>query len=177
MAGLDDDDRASMEARNAAMKEQMNGLLDKFNEQTRLLEEAQQAAASTTATVTSEDGSVTVTVDATGAMTDLRFEAKSFKQADPEKFARIVMQTVHTASTQVKQSMAELVGPVTEDLPDLSELVDGAPSLRGLMPKMPDFSEPPAQSEPEAAAADSPQARRSGRNDFDDDQPDSWLVN
>ncbi|MFC7342134.1 YbaB/EbfC family nucleoid-associated protein [Saccharopolyspora griseoalba] len=88
MAGLDDDDRASMEARNAAMKERMNGLLDKFHGQTRLLEEAQQAASSTTATTTSEDGPVTVTVDATGAITDLPFDAKSFKQADPQKFAR-----------------------------------------------------------------------------------------
>jgi DNA-binding protein YbaB len=189
VAGPGDDDRASMEARNAAMKEQMNGLLDKFNEQTKLLEEAQQAAAATTATVTSEDGAVTVTVDATGAIADLQFDAKAFKQADPTKFAQTVMQTVHTAAMRVKKAMSDMVAPVTQDLPDLSDLVEGAPSLRGLMPEMPDFSEvsepapePPRAEPPKSERAEPeqpgrPQRRRPVGGHPDDDLPDSWLVN
>lgn len=142
------EDRATLEARNAAIKEQVSGLLDKFHQQTAILEQAQEAASSTTATVTSEDGSVTITVDASGAMTSLDFATKNFQRTDPQKLSQTVIETLHTASTQVKKQMADLVAPATEDLPDLPDLIEGAPSLKGLMPEIPDFTEQPAPGSP-----------------------------
>ncbi|SFS93145.1 YbaB/EbfC family nucleoid-associated protein [Saccharopolyspora flava] len=174
-----DDDRATLQARNAAIKEQVNGLLDKFHQQTALLEQAQSAASSATATVTSPDGLVTATVDATGTITELEFASKNFQRTDPKQLARTVRETVHAASAQVKKQMADLVAPVTEDLPDLPDLIDGAPSLKGLLPEMPDLSEPSAPAQPprlESAPQSRLPRRRPVDDDPDDDAPDSWLV-
>lgn len=190
-------DRAEMEARNAAIKAQVDGLLEKFEQQTRTLQEAQAAASTASATVTSPDGSVTVTVDSAGTMTNLEFSAKSFQRSDPRVVARTVQETLQAATVQVKSQMADLLSPVTQDLPDLSDLIDGAPSLKGLMPKMPDFSESPKAPEPLASqaspspsaapaspGADQPepkptQPQRARRQQADDDpefdEPDSWL--
>lgn len=97
--------RSALEARNAAMREQVDGLLDRFNQQPRQLQEAQAAAASTTATVTSRDGSVTVTVDSSGALANLEFASSSFQRSDPKQVARTVIETVRAATLEVKQQM------------------------------------------------------------------------
>lgn len=176
------EDRATLEARNAAIKEQVSGLLDKFHQQTAILEQAQEAASSTTATVTSEDGSVTITVDASGAMTSLDFATKNFQRTDPQKLSQTVIETLHAASAQVKKQMADLVAPATEDLPDLPDLIEGAPSLKGLMPEIPDFTEQPAPAQapqapaPQAPASSGQPRRRPVDDDPDDDLPGTWLV-
>jgi DNA-binding protein YbaB len=170
-------DRAALEARNAAIREQVDSLLEKFNEQSRQLQEAQTAAAAATATVTSSDGLVTATVDSSGMLTKLEFAEKSFQRTDPARFARTVTETVRSAAMQVKQQMSDLMAPITEGLPDLSDLVEGAPSLKGLMPKMPDFTEQPSPPQPEPRAeAPNPNRRRPASADPDDDEPGSWLV-
>jgi len=61
------DDRARLEARNSAMKDRVDSLLEQFEKQTEQLRGAQAAAAETSATVTSQDGLVRATIDSTGS--------------------------------------------------------------------------------------------------------------
>ncbi len=131
------------------MKNQVDELLEQFNRQTEQLHEAQAAAAQATATLTSPDGLVTVTVDAAGVLSQLRFAPNTFERSNPESLARTVQDLVRRGTLQVKQQVAELMRPLTEDLPDLSDFIEGAPSLKGLLPEIPDYRPP----EPEAAPA------------------------
>lgn len=185
------DDRAQKEARNAAMRETVDQLMDKFNRQTAQLREAQQAASELSAELSSPDGLVKVTVDAQGTLTDLTLAQTTFERTRPEALARTIKDLIRQGTLQVKQQQAELFRPLTAGMPDLSEIVEGAPSLAGLMPDIPDFTEP----EPEPAPAPDPESqtimrrdnpvpppapkpapRRPRPKDDDDEMPDSWMT-
>ncbi|MEV6906328.1 YbaB/EbfC family nucleoid-associated protein [Amycolatopsis sp. NPDC051071] len=143
------DDSARLEARNAAMKDQVDTLLEQFERQTAQLREAQDAASQLAATVVSQDGLVRATIDATGTLSKLEIQPNTFERTTPAQLANTVLALVRQGSLQVKQQVADLMAPITEGLPDLSDLIDGAPSLQGLMPSIPDFlAEEEEQAEP-----------------------------
>ena len=140
------DDRARLEARNAAMKDQVDTLLEQFERQTAQLRDAQAAAAETTAQVTSPDGLVRATIDAGGSLAKLEFQPSTFERTTPAQLANTVQTLVRQGSLQVKQKIADLMAPITEGLPDLADLIEGAPSLQGLVPPIPEFL--PEEEEP-----------------------------
>jgi DNA-binding protein YbaB len=197
------DDNARLEARNAAMKDQVDTLLEQFERQTAQLRDAQQAASETSATVVSKDGLVRATIDATGTLAKLEIQPNAFERTNPAQLANTVLHLVRQGSLQVKQQVADLMAPITEGLPDLSDLIEGAPSLQGLMPAIPDFlaEEEPVQSKsdddfedpllrnetatpisppptpPPAPPAPKPIPKRVRQTDDDEEEPpSSWLT-
>jgi DNA-binding protein YbaB len=186
------DDRARLEARNAAMKDQMDTLLENFERQTAQLRDAQAAAAETTAQVSSPDGLVRATIDAGGSLAKLEFAPNTFERTTPAQLANTVQSLVRQGSMQVKQKIADLMAPITEGLPDLADLVEGAPSLAGLVPPIPEFvaEEAPAprpesfedggsilrnEQPPVPAPKPAPKRVRPPR-DEDDEPPSSWMT-
>ncbi|WP_020642518.1 YbaB/EbfC family nucleoid-associated protein [Amycolatopsis balhimycina] len=185
------DDRAQLEARNAAMKDRMDTLLENFERQTAQLRDAQAAAAETTATVASSDGLVRATIDAGGSLAKLEFAPNTFERTTPAQLANTVQTLVRHGSLQVKQKIADLMAPITEGLPDLADLVEGAPSLAGLVPPIPDFAEeeeapaPRSESFEEAGSIlrneqvppprPTPKRVRPPR-DEDEEPPSSWMT-
>jgi DNA-binding protein YbaB len=187
------DDRARLEARNAAMKDQVDTLLENFERQTAQLRDAQAAAAETTAQVASPDGLVRATIDAGGSLAKLEFAPNTFERTTPAQLANTVETLVRQGSLQVKQKIADLMAPITEGLPDLADLVEGAPSLAGLVPPIPEFVEeeptprPESLEDPDAGAimrndqpapppAPAPKRARPPRADEDEDPPSSWMT-
>jgi len=195
------DDSARLEARNAAMKDQVDTLLEQFERQTAQLRDAQEAASQTSATVVSQDGLVRATIDATGTLAKLEIQPNAFERTTPAQLANTVLTLVRQGSLQVKQQVAELMAPITEGLPDLSDLIEGAPSLQGLMPSIPDFlaeeeeaapsksdedfdaplmikdDTPPPPSAPPAPPAPKPVPKRVRRHDDDEEEPpSSWMT-
>ncbi len=128
--------------RQARLRESVNELLGEFERRTEQLGKARQAAAALTATVRSPDGSVQATVDATGMLTELRLSPNAFDHFRPTTLARAVTDLVRRATVQVRRQRADLMRPLTEGLPDLSDLVEGAPSLTDMLPKIPDDPDP-----------------------------------
>jgi DNA-binding protein YbaB len=187
------DDRARLEARNAAMKDQMDTLLENFERQTAQLRDAQAAAAETTAQVSSPDGLVRATIDAGGSLAKLEFAPNTFERTTPAQLANTVQSLVRQGSLQVKQKIADLMAPITEGLPDLADLVEGAPSLAGLVPPIPDFVEEEAPAPrpsyeeggsilrndavppPVPAQKPTPKRVRPPR-DEDEEPPSSWMT-
>ncbi|MEU0464258.1 YbaB/EbfC family nucleoid-associated protein [Amycolatopsis sp. NPDC006131] len=185
------DDQARMEARNAAMRNTVDELLEQFNRQTAQLHEAQQAASELSAELSSPDGLVKVTIDAQGTLADLKLAPTTFDRTRPEALARTISDLVRRGMLQVKQQQAELFRPLTAGMPDLSDFIEGAPSLAGLMPDIPDFTEPepepepaPAQDSesilrrdtPPAPPAPKPTTRRPRPAGDDDEMPDTWMT-
>ncbi|ONI88926.1 hypothetical protein ALI22I_17965 [Saccharothrix sp. ALI-22-I] len=186
------DDRARLEARNAAMKEQVNSLMDTFNRQAGMLRDAQTAAAQTTASLTSKDGLVRAAVDSGGVLTQLEFAPSAFERSTPEALARSVLHLAREGASQVKRQVNDLMSPLTEGLPDLSDLVEGAPSLSALLPRF-DAPVPPPVTPDEDSFEDRsalahraeqarttpppppPPAARPRRTSDEDELPDSWL--
>ncbi|KFZ83543.1 hypothetical protein ED92_06480 [Amycolatopsis sp. MJM2582] len=198
------DDSARLEARNAAMKDQVDTLLEQFERQTAQLRDAQEAASQTSATVVSQDGLVRATIDATGTLAKLEIQPNAFERTNPAQLANTVLTLVRQGSLQVKQQVAELMAPITEGLPDLSDLIEGAPSLQGLVPVIPDFlaaeeegepvksdedfdaplmikddtpPPPPPPAAPPAPPTPKPVPKRVRQQDDDEEEPpSSWLT-
>nr|WP_184905857.1 YbaB/EbfC family nucleoid-associated protein [Amycolatopsis umgeniensis] len=184
------------------MKDQVDTLLEQFERQTAQLKDAQEAASQTSATVVSQDGLVRATIDATGTLAKLEIQPNAFERTNPAQLANTVLTLVRQGSLQVKQQVAELMAPITEGLPDLSDLIEGAPSLQGLMPAIPDFlaeeEEPPAKPDEDfdaplmikddappppppappvpPAPKPIPKRVRQSQDDDEEEPPSSWLT-
>ena len=150
--------RAELEARNAAMRENVENLMADLRRRTTELADAQARAAAVTGAATSADGLVEVQVNPAGVLTDLRFAPTAFQRSTPEKLARSVIETAQTAARSARAQVEGVLAPL-QGQTDLSELVEGAPSFVDLLRPPP----PP----PEAEA---PRRRDRPRVDDDDEE-------
>ncbi|MDU0292442.1 YbaB/EbfC family nucleoid-associated protein [Saccharothrix longispora] len=144
--------RAELEARNAAMREQVDSLLAELNKKTAELRETQAKAMAITASAVSKDGSVRATVDSAGALTSLEFSASAFERTTPDKLARLTTETVQQAVAKARTELNEVLAPAQQGASvDLSEMLPGVPSLSDLIPKppvVPQSSTPPRRPAP-----------------------------
>ncbi|MFD7653114.1 YbaB/EbfC family nucleoid-associated protein [Actinosynnema sp. NPDC059797] len=130
--------RAELEARNAAMREQVDSLLGELRKKTSELRETQERAMAITATAASPDGSVRATVDSAGALTKLEFSANAFDRTTPDRLARLTTETVSQAVAKARTELNEVLAPAQQGPSiDLSEMLPGVPSLSDLIPKPP----------------------------------------
>jgi hypothetical protein len=104
--------------------------------------------------VTLPDGLVEATVDSSGMLTGLKIAPSAFERTRPEVLSRTILELTRRGVAQVRQQANELMKPLTEGLPDLSDLVAGSPSLAALVPKLPEPPAPEPQ-RPPAGYADS----------------------
>jgi DNA-binding protein YbaB len=140
------DRRAQLEARNAAMRQQVNSLLAGLNRQFTALQEAQLQAAEVTGRATSADDLVTVTVNAVGIVTDVQFASSAFDRSTPDKLARSVVTVAQQAANAAQQQVEDALAPARGELPDLPDVVPGAPSLKDLLPNQSSTNRRPQQS-------------------------------
>ena len=80
------DDRAAMQARNAARRDTLDGLLAIFHKQTAQLQEAQQARS---------------------APSGLKIAPSAFERIRPETLSRTILELTRRASSQVRQPAAD----------------------------------------------------------------------
>ncbi|MER7083981.1 Conserved DNA-binding protein YbaB [Saccharopolyspora kobensis] len=180
MSGRDDfgAGRQDLAARNAALRDQIDNMLSDLRRRTAEIQEKQDAAARQTFEVASDDGMVTVRVDATGTVQELALSSKAFERTTPEKLARSITSVIREASGTAQRRLQSEFAPLadTSDVPD----VPGVPSLAGLLNRGP-LVQPPdpelerrQRREEDTAAASShrsepPQVRTKPEDDWDDD--------
>ncbi|APU13167.1 MULTISPECIES: YbaB/EbfC family nucleoid-associated protein [Actinoalloteichus] len=130
--------RAELEARNAAMRENMTSLLEGIGRQTEQLKQAQEQALATTGRATSRDGLVTVAVNSAGIVTDLQLSSAAFRSTTPLKLSETIVLTMQAAARNARAQADEAFAPIMADMPDLPDFFAGAPSLKGLIPPAPE---------------------------------------
>ncbi|MEO6086461.1 MAG: YbaB/EbfC family nucleoid-associated protein [Umezawaea sp.] len=126
--------RAALEARNAALRTQVDSMLANLERQTSALRDAQAEAVAKTGSATSPDGLVHVVVNAAGIATDVRFAPNAFERSTPDKLAQSVVQVIQRAALDVRAQADAAMAPFQQDVPDLPDLFPGAPSLKDLLP-------------------------------------------
>lgn len=149
------DRRAQLEARNAAMRENVAQLMTDLHRRTADLAEAQAKANAVTGKATSDDGLVRVEVNPAGVLTNIEFSQVTFERLTPERLARVVLQTTQAAARQAREQVDGVLAPLQENSADLSNLFEGAPSFADLL-------RPPATAESTSGNA------RTRRDDDDD---------
>jgi DNA-binding protein YbaB len=146
-------------------------------------EEIQERMATANATVSSPDESVTVTVGAGGALTDVRFSPRAYQRA-PQQLASLLMQTIGRAQRQVSAEIgtafAGLVGESSTamSLFDQFRPPEPPPEPNGPVPPVPPPPPPPVAPPPPRPVAQPPaQPRGPVRREVRelDEEPDWWI--
>lgn len=124
---------------NERLQEDMATMLSGLSHQMRGIAEVQKKRSLLTATVLAEDRRIEVTVNADGVLIDTKF-ADDVLDLTMDEIAVAVTKAVQDAAAQVQQKARELMDPLLthrNSMPKLSEIVEGAPDLGGLIPQPP----------------------------------------
>jgi DNA-binding protein YbaB len=159
---------SELEARNAALRGQVDSMLANLERQTAQLKEAQAEAMAKVGRATSQDGLVEVTVNAGGIVTAVTFAPAAFDRSTPEKLGQSVVATIQKAALSAREQADAALAPYQEGIPDLPDLFPGMPSLKDLIPTPPPVpqSQPEAQSQPRGDDDEPPESfmdRRGGQ--------------
>ncbi|MFJ1460650.1 YbaB/EbfC family nucleoid-associated protein [Nocardia sp. N2S4-5] len=119
----------ALRSANYGMRNQVDHMLDLLADQRTQLAAVQQQLDTARFTATSPDGSVEVTVDASGVLTDVRFSENALR-GTAEQLSTSVTETGRAAARQAQEQTRQLLTPLADAMPDLPDLVPGAPSLR-----------------------------------------------
>ncbi|MEV6243097.1 YbaB/EbfC family nucleoid-associated protein [Lentzea sp. NPDC051838] len=151
-----------LEARNAALRGQVDTMLANLERQTAQLKQAQAEAMAKVGRATSQDGLVEVTVNAGGIVTGVRFAPAAFERSTPEKLGQSVVTTIQQAALSAREQADAALAPYQQGIPDLPDLFPGMPSLKDLIPTPP----PIVQSQPQQSDDEPPESfmdRRGGQ--------------
>ncbi len=142
------------QVRNDLLRVELDELLSSFDQQRERLEEVRSRLASTTVTVWSPDNLVRVDSNAAGIPFGVHFDPMAFKRSTPDKLARSTLEAVQTAARRAGEAAQHAIAPLqamSAEVPDLPELIPGAPSVRELFASisgLPATEPPEALSEP-----------------------------
>ncbi|MBF6217790.1 YbaB/EbfC family nucleoid-associated protein [Nocardia abscessus] len=125
-------ERDGLRATNSGMRNQVDHILDALAEQRTHLKEVHEKLSALRCTAESADKLVEVTVDAAGVIVDVRFTPDALRST-PEQLGRSVTEAGREAARRAREQHTAIIAPLTADaeaIPDLPDLVPGAPSLR-----------------------------------------------
>ncbi|NKY26824.1 YbaB/EbfC family nucleoid-associated protein [Nocardia gamkensis] len=149
---MKDSGREAPEERNEALRDQVDSLLEIFEQQRNDLAEAQSTLATTTVTAWSSNNLIRVLSNAAGVPVEVHVEPDAFKRSTPEKLGHSITEAVQAAARLALEATQQAVAPLEASaggIPDLSDLVPGAPSIRDLVRTM--FPEPPTAADEPAS--------------------------
>jgi len=129
-------DRPSLDDLQAAtdeMKRLVDTLMDGLDQQAADIPGVCERLATSRSTVRSSDRLVEVTVDAYGAVLEVRLADNAFTNGQPKRLAVSITEAAKEAARVAELRRTEILAPLTEiggGLPDLPDLFPGMPSLR-----------------------------------------------
>ncbi|MFE1593264.1 YbaB/EbfC family DNA-binding protein [Nocardia sp. NPDC058705] len=148
---MNDDWSAPTRAENNALRAQIDSMLETFNAEKSALLDAQSQAAELVS-VWSADGLVRVSGTIAG-VSEVHIVADAFKRTTPESLGSSVTEAIAELARQTTQVQQQALGSLTGSMPDLSDLVPGAPSMKDLIAQL--TPPPPPLPEPVVEAAPS----------------------
>ncbi|MBF6073498.1 YbaB/EbfC family nucleoid-associated protein [Nocardia beijingensis] len=127
-------ERDGLRSANSGIRNQVDHILDALAQQRPHLAEVRDKLAAVRCTAESADELVAVTVDAAGVLLDVRF-APTALRSTPEQLGRSVTEAGRQAARLARDRHAAIIAPMVAEadgIPDLPDLVPGAPSLRAV---------------------------------------------
>ncbi|MEV4128152.1 YbaB/EbfC family nucleoid-associated protein [Nocardia sp. NPDC049707] len=125
-------EQEGLRSANFGIRNQVESILDALAEQHANRAEIERKVDTARATATSADGLVEVTVDRSGVLIDVRFTADA-AHSTAAQLGRSVTEAGREAARRVREQTTQMLAPVAaaiHAMPDLPDLVLGAPSLR-----------------------------------------------
>ncbi|MGY4098713.1 YbaB/EbfC family nucleoid-associated protein [Nocardia sp. R16R-3T] len=125
-------EREGLRSANFGIRNQVDHILDALAEQRAQLAEVRRQLDAARYSATSPDGLVEVTVDTAGILADVRFTAAAMRSTT-EQLGRSVTEAGRAAARRAQEQTRQMLAPVAaaaDAIPDLPDLIPGAPSLR-----------------------------------------------
>ncbi|WP_067679355.1 YbaB/EbfC family nucleoid-associated protein [Nocardia miyunensis] len=123
--------REGLLSANNGLRNQVEHLLDAYEQKQGRLTEAYRQLEAIRAQAGSPDRSVEVTVDSAGVLADLTLTTAAMRKT-PDELARIIVEAVQAAAGHVHEQHQALIAPVAAELDDMPELADIMPEASGL---------------------------------------------
>ncbi|BAH54513.1 YbaB/EbfC family nucleoid-associated protein [Rhodococcus opacus] len=146
-------DREGLRVREQELQGQIDSMLTTLDRQTQDLHAAQHQVAQLRVSGTSADGLVQVVVNSVGGVVEVHLAPDAFRRSTPESLGRAMTDAARRAGEAAHAESMRIMGSIvsaTETVPDLPDLVPGAPSLRDFLPPLePDVRVLPADPDPD----------------------------
>ncbi|NUS91718.1 MAG: YbaB/EbfC family nucleoid-associated protein [Nocardia sp.] len=122
--------REALRSANSGLRTQIEGLLDTYEQQNPQLVEILRQLKNLRVQAYSPDGSVAVTVDTGGVLTDLMLTPAALRKT-PEQLATTILDAVREAARSAQEQHRLLISPAAEAaaVPDLPDILPEAPSV------------------------------------------------
>ncbi|WP_405165575.1 YbaB/EbfC family nucleoid-associated protein [Nocardia sp. NBC_01499] len=136
---MDASEKAGLEARSEGLGEQVQSMLATFEQQRHDFADVQAQVAKMTAEAWSSDKLVRVVSNTAGVPIEVHMVADAFRRSTPEKLGRSVAEAAQIAARLAAEQSRRAFAPITgaaDKMPDLSDLVPGAPSIKDLFGSM-----------------------------------------
>ncbi|NUS44852.1 MAG: YbaB/EbfC family nucleoid-associated protein [Mycobacteriaceae bacterium] len=120
-------------SRNSEVINQVAEMEAAFHRQQGEMAEALRKLGQARIRVKSADRLVELVANTSGIVTELSLSPDAFRHNTPERLARSINEAIQAGAAAAARAREEYLAPVIEaagDVPDLDELIPGAPSLR-----------------------------------------------
>ncbi|WP_433598149.1 YbaB/EbfC family nucleoid-associated protein [Nocardia sp. CA-135953] len=127
---------------NDGMRSHVDHLFQAYEQQRALLGDIRRQLSEVRTHARSSDGLVEATVDVSGLVTDLRLDPRAQCET-AQDLSRTITETIREAARLAQQQASEMLAPIEAivgGIPDLPDLMSGAPSLRDPNPSVSDES-------------------------------------
>ncbi|MEV6259050.1 YbaB/EbfC family nucleoid-associated protein [Nocardia sp. NPDC051911] len=164
MAGIEQD---PLDAHSSGLGQQVGSMLEQLQRQREGFVAAQSRLSSATAEAWSSDRLVRVVSNIAGIPIEVHVVPEAFKRSTPEKLGRSVTEAAQLAARLVAERAQQALGPIeqlVDGMPDLPDLIPGAPSVKDLFKSV--VPRPP-----------SPTPSKPKRPRVDDDDEDEYFRN
>ncbi|MEV0110818.1 YbaB/EbfC family nucleoid-associated protein [Nocardia sp. NPDC050799] len=119
----------ALRSANNGLRNQIERILDTYEEQRPRLAEMLRQLESARVQVNSPDRSVEVVVDGGGVLTDLTLTATALRRT-PDQLAATIVEAVQEAARSAREQHENLTAPAADDtVPDLPDILPEAPSF------------------------------------------------
>lgn len=121
---------------NDAVRHELIDALALVQEQFADLAVVEQERATSSSSATSAGGTVTVTVDCDGVVIHTQVSENYLDDHDLADLGQHITDAAQAAARDIEQKVAELLAPLArrrEQMPSLSDIVEGAPDIRELL--------------------------------------------
>lgn len=129
---MDQWQRDALRSANDGLRNQVHELMDAFERQQQQVAEVRRQLAEIRVSASSSDGGVEVAVDSAGAVLEVRVTPAAMR-VTAEQLSRTITAVAQEAVRRAKEQTETVLAPLAEaadELPDLPDLLPGAPSLR-----------------------------------------------
>jgi DNA-binding protein YbaB len=164
-------------ARVEGLRHEADAAMSSLHARIAQARQAQADAMQVTGQATSRDGSVRVSVDATGVVTSLNLSPSAFDRNTPDKLAQAIVATLQSAAAQARGQLRTAFSEVRAGSGDVLAAADAGAAELGV-PRMSVPEVPRTADDPTGQFADweptTPPAASKPRRTGHDDEPDNF---